>query len=80
MKRIDMKTKNEPAKHRQPYVCPNCEIIAVENENAILAGSPPIGTTPIVVPPGVDDNDTNLDDENNGAPAKQFNLWKWEEV
>nr|WP_044249022.1 hypothetical protein [Hallella seregens] len=79
MKRINMKTKKEQDKHRQPYVCPNCEVVAVENENAILVGSPPISTTPIVVPPGVDDNDTNLDDENNGVPAKQFEPWKWDE-
>ena len=74
-----MKSKNEPTKHRQPYVCPNCESIVVESKNTILAGSPPIGTTPIVVPPGVDNNDTNLDDENNGVPAKQFEPWKWDE-
>ncbi|AGB28858.1 hypothetical protein Prede_1548 [Prevotella dentalis DSM 3688] len=84
MKRINMKTKNEQDKHRQPYVCPNCEVVAVENENTILAGSPavqPGGGGPVgnkgsvsIEGPVEDDDDTEI------SGAKKSTVWDaWEE-
>ena len=84
MKRINMKTKKEQDKHRQPYVCPNCEVVAVENENTILAGSPavqPGGGGPAgnkgsvsIEGPVEDDDDTEI------SGAKKSTVWDaWEE-
>ena len=69
-----MNVKNGQAKHRHPYVSPYCEVIAVENENPILAGSPTVqpggggGGSISVMPPGEDDEDTEI------SGAKKFNL------
>ena len=51
-----MKCKNE----KMGYVMPQTTIYTLVGECTILAGSPPVNTTPTVVPPDVDDDDTNL--------------------
>ena len=84
MKRINMKTKKEQDKHRQPYVCPNCEVVAVENENTILAGSPPVrpgGDGPAGNKGTVSIEDLKEDNEDTELTgAKRINRWDaWEE-
>ena len=84
MKHINMKTKNEQDKHRQPYVCPNCEVVAVENENTILAGSPPVrpgGDGPTGNKGSVSIEDLVEDDDDTEiSGAKKSTVWDaWEE-
>ena len=55
-----MKCKNE----KMGYVMPQTIIYTLVGECPILAGSPPVDTTPKVVPPDVDDDDTILEPEN----------------
>ena len=84
MKRINVKTKKEQGMHKQPYVCPNCEVIAVENENTILAGSPavqPGGGGPVGNKGSVSIEDLVEDDDDTEiSGAKRINRWDaWEE-
>ena len=51
-------------KERKAYIVPQIKLHTVIVESLILAGSPPIKTTPTVVPPTEDDDDTNLVPEN----------------
>ncbi|MBF1463769.1 hypothetical protein [Prevotella pallens] len=55
-----MKCKNE----KMGYVMPQTTIYTLVGECPILAGSPPVKTTPTVVDPDVDDDDTKLVPEN----------------
>lgn len=55
-----MKCKNE----KMGYVMPQTTIYTLVGECPILAGSPPVDTTPKVVPLDVDDDDTILEPEN----------------
>ena len=79
-----MKTKNEQDKHRQPYVCPNCEVIVVENEHTILVHSPavqPGGGGPVGNKGSVSIEDLKEDNEDTELTgAKRINRWDaWEE-
>ena len=49
---------------RWAIVMPQTTIYTLVGECPILAGSPPVDTTPKVVPPDVDDDDTILEPEN----------------
>ncbi|MGP1453146.1 MAG: hypothetical protein ACTTJ9_06835 [Segatella oris] len=71
-----MKEKKEQTLHRRPYVCPWSEVLATENVNPLLAGSPAVqpgggggGHVSIETPP-----EDNEDNEISGA--KSFNLWE----
>ena len=69
-----MKEKKEQIQHRRPYVCPQSEVLATENVNPLLAGSPAVqpgggGHVSIETPP-----EDNEDNEISGA--KSFNLWE----
>ena len=71
-----MKEKKEQTQHRRSYVCPQSEVLAVENVNPLLAGSPAVqpgggggGHVSIETPP-----EDNEDNEISGA--KSFNLWE----
>lgn len=75
MKETEQQTDKKKKKLRT-YLKPTIDVIELKEMRQLLAASPPIGTTPIVTPPGVDNDDTELDDENNGVPAKRFNLWE----
>lgn len=55
-----MKCKNE----KMGYVMPQTTIYTLVGECPILAGSPPVSTNPIVIPPTEDDEDTDLVSEN----------------
>ena len=55
-----MKCKNE----KMGYVMPQTTIYTLVGECPILAGSPPVDTTPKVVTPDVEDDDTILEQEN----------------
>ena len=55
-----MKCKNE----KMGYVMPQTTIYTFVGECPILAGSPPVSTNPIVIPPTEDDEDTDLVSEN----------------
>ena len=71
-----MKEKKEQNRHRLPYICPQSEVLATEDVNPLLAGSPAVqpgggggGHVSIETPPE-DEDDTNL------SGAKSFNLWE----
>ena len=71
-----MKEKKEQILHRRSYVCPQSEVLAVENVNPLLAGSPAVkpgggggGHVSIENPPEDEDN-TEI------SGAKSFNLWE----
>ena len=65
-----MKEKKEQTLHRRPYVCPQSEVLATENVNPLLAGSP-------AVQPGVSIETPPEDEDNNEiSGAKSFNLWE----
>ena len=71
-----MKEKKEQTQHRRPYVCPRSEVLATENVNPLLAGSPAVqpgggggGHVSIENPPEDEDN-TEI------SGAKSFNLWE----
>ena len=49
---------------KKVYVEPQIVMFALAGDCPILAGSPPVKTTPTVVDPDVDDDDTNLVPEN----------------
>ena len=49
---------------RWAYVMPQTTIYTLVGECPILAGSPPVSTNPIVIPPTEDDEDTDLVSEN----------------
>ena len=55
-----MKCKNE----KMGYVMPQTTIYTLVGECPILAGSPPVSTDPIIIPPTEDDDDTILEPEN----------------
>ena len=78
------KKETSTKSHRQPYVCPNCEVIVVENENTILAGSPPVrpgGDGPAGNKGSVSIEDLVEDDDDTEiSGAKRINRWDaWEE-
>lgn len=54
---------------RHPYVTPCCETMTVSSESSMLAASPAAGTTPSVIDPDEDNEDTEL------SGAKRFGLW-----
>ena len=65
-----MKEKKEQTQHRRPYVSPQSEVLATENVNPLLAGSP-------AVKPGVSIETPPEDEDNNEiSGAKSFNLWE----
>ena len=71
-----MKEKKEQNRHRRPYVCPQSEVLATENVNPLLAGSPAVqpgggggGHVSIETPP-------EDEDDNEISGAKSFNLWE----
>ena len=79
-----MKTKKEHDGHKRFYVCPECEIIVMENENAILAGSPavqPGGGGPVGNKGSVSIEDLVEDDDDTEiSGAKKSTVWDaWEE-
>lgn len=49
---------------KKVYVEPQIVMFALAGDCPILAGSPPVKTTPTVVDPDVDDDDTKLIPEN----------------
>ena len=49
---------------KKAYVEPLAMMFALAGDCPILAGSPPVKTTPTVVDPDVDDDDTKLIPEN----------------
>lgn len=49
---------------KKAYVEPQIMMFALAGECPILAGSPPVNTTPTVVPPTEDDEDIDLVPEN----------------
>lgn len=51
-------------KERKAYIEPQIKLHIVIVESLILAGSPPIKTTPTVVPPTEDNEDIDLVPEN----------------
>ena len=51
-------------KERKAYIEPQIKLHTVIIESLILAGSPPINTTPTVVPPTEDNEDIDLVPEN----------------
>ncbi len=51
-------------KERKAYIEPQIKLHTVIVESLILAGSPPIDTTPTVVPPTEDNEDIDLVPEN----------------
>ena len=65
-----MKEKKEQTQHRRPYVSPQSEVLATENANPLLAGSP-------AVKPGVSIENPSEDEDNTEiSGAKSFNLWE----
>ena len=65
-----MKEKKEQIQHRRPYICPQSEVLATENVNPLLAGSP-------AVKPGVSiETPPEDEDDNEISGAKSFNLWE----
>ena len=71
-----MKEKKEQTQHRRSYVCPKSEVLAVENVNPLLAGSPAVqpggggGGHVSIEGPKEDDEDNEI------SGAKSFNLWE----
>ena len=51
-------------KERKAYIELQIKLHTVIVESLILAGSPPVNTTPTVLDPDEDNNDTNLVPEN----------------
>ena len=49
---------------KKAYIEPQIMMYALAGECPILAGSPPVNTTPTVLDPDADDDDTNLVPEN----------------
>ena len=49
---------------KKAYVEPQIMMFALAGDCPILAGSPPVNTTPTVIDPDEDDDDTNLVPEN----------------
>ena len=49
---------------KKAYIEPQILTFSLAGDCPILAGSPPVDTTPKVVPPDVDDDDTILEPEN----------------
>lgn len=71
-----MKEKKEQNRHRLPYICPQSEVLATEDVNPLLAGSPAVqpgggggGNVSIETP-------TEDNDDNEISGAKSFNLWE----
>ena len=65
-----MKEKKEQNRHRRPYVCPQSEVLATENVNPLLAGSPAVKPGVSIENPPEDNEDTEI------SGAKSFNLWE----
>ena len=65
-----MKEKKEQTQHRRPYVSPQSEVLAVENVNPLLAGSPAVKPGVSIENPPEDNEDTEI------SGAKSFNLWE----
>ncbi len=51
-------------KEKKAYLEPQILTFSLIEECSILAGSPPVNTTPTVLDPEADDDDTNLVPEN----------------
>jgi len=51
-------------KEKKAYIEPQILTFSLIEECSILAGSPPVNTTPTVLDPDKDDDDTNLVPEN----------------
>ena len=65
-----MKEKKEQIQHRRPYVCPQSEVLATENANPLLAGSPAVKPSVSIENPSEDEDNTEI------SGAKSFNLWE----
>ena len=65
-----MKEKKEQTQHRRPYVCPRSEVLATENANPLLAGSPAVKSGVSIENPSEDEDNTEI------SGAKSFNLWE----
>ena len=65
-----MKEKKEQNRHRRPYVCPQSEVLATENANPLLAGSPAVKPSVSIENPPEDEDNTEI------SGAKSFNLWE----
>ena len=71
-----MKEKKEQTLRRRPYVSPQSEVLATENVNPLLAGSPAVkpggggGGHVSIEGPTEDNEDTEI------SGAKSFNLWE----
>ena len=65
-----MKEKKEHTQHRRPYVSPQSEVLATENANPLLAGSPAVKPSVSIENPSEDNEDTEI------SGAKSFNLWE----
>ena len=65
-----MKEKKEQTQHRRPYVSPQSEVLAVENVNPLLAGSPAVKPSVSIETPTEDNDDNEI------SGAKSFNLWE----
>ena len=65
-----MKEKKEQILHRRSYVCPKSEVLAVENVNPLLAGSPAVKPGVSIETPPEDEDNTEI------SGAKSFNLWE----
>jgi len=71
-----MKEKKEQNRHRLPYICPQSEVLATEDVNPLLAGSPAVqpgggGGGHVSIETPTEDND-----DNEISDAKSFNLWE----
>ena len=65
-----MKEKKEQNLHRRPYVSPWSEVLATENVNPLLAGSPAVKPGVSIENPPEDEDNTEI------SGAKSFNLWE----
>ena len=65
-----MKEKKKQTQHRRPYICPQSEVLATENVNPLLAGSPAVKPRVSIENPPEDNEDTEI------SGAKSFNLWE----
>ena len=65
-----MKEKKEQIQHRRPYVSPQSEVLATENANPLLAGSPAVKPSVSIENPSEDEDNTEI------SGAKSFNLWE----
>ena len=71
-----MKEKKKQTQHRRPYICPQSEVLATEDVNPLLAGSPAVqpgggGGGHVSIETPTEDND-----DNEISGAKSFNLWE----